>query len=53
MPFILALLRERSASTPKQYGKEFNESLIPLWERLVALLSLPFVNFSQKKNHKS
>jgi len=33
MSLILALLRERSMSTTKQYGKETNKSLIRLTER--------------------
>jgi len=52
MFFILAFLKERSNSTFKQYGEESNENLIPLRERLEALLSSLLVNPSLKKKKK-
>jgi len=52
MFFILAFLKERSNSTSKQYGEESNENLIPLRERLEALLSSPLVNPRKKKKKK-
>jgi len=52
MPFLLAVLRERSSSTPKCYDKESNESMIRLRKKQEALLSSPLVNLSLKKTKK-
>jgi len=51
MPFILALLKEKSMSIPKQYSKEPNESLIHLKKRLETLLLIQVLK-KKKKNLK-